>query len=186
MTDNLNPGTYKNFPGVQVFDADCIADHIENWKGRAMIVPKEVVREIGSSRVTGSTTVRGTLRKPGLYIIWGPSGAQRPPKLYVGYGDDCLARLKEHDKKKPFWTEAAVLTSRIKMGGDRHKERRRWLEAELLGLALRKQSEGFCRVDNKNSAELPDLTVRSVGIFGNILDGFLVCLSHVGLDFLRE
>ena len=186
MADNLGPRTYKNLPGVQVFDADHIADHIENWKGRAIIVSREVVRDIGSSRAAGSETVKGTLRKPGLYIIWAPSGARRLPKLYVGYGGNCLHRLKDHDKKKPFWTDAAVLTSRIKMEGDRHRRRRRWLEAELLNLALRKQSEGLCNVDNENRAEHPDLTMRSVGVLNNMVDGFLVCLSHVGLGFLRE
>ena len=181
MTDNLNPRTYKNLPSVKVFDAD----HVENWKGRATVVSRKVVRDIGSSRVAGARTVWETLQKPGLYIIWESSGTQRPPRLYVGYADNCLTRLKDHDKKKPFWTEAAVLTSYIKLEGSKHRKRRRWLEAALLDLVLRKQSEGFCRVENETGAERPDLTAPSVRILSNMFDGFLVCLSHIGLKFLR-
>ena len=182
MTDNLNPRTYKNLPSVKVFDAY----HIENWKGRATIVSRKVVHDISSSRVAGAKTVRETLQKPGLYIIWDPSGAQQPPRLYVGYADNCLARLKDHDKKKPFWTEAAVLTSHIKLKGPKHRKRRRWLEHALLNLALTKQSEGFCTVENEKGAERPGMTVPSVRILNNVLNGFLVCVSHVGLNFLRK
>lgn len=181
MTDNLNPRTYKNLPGVMVFNAD----HVDDWNGRATVVSKKVVRDIGSSRAAGAKTVRETLQQPGLYIIWEPSGAQRPPRLYVGYAGNCLDRLKDHDKKKRFWTEAAVLTSYRKLGGQKHRKRRRWLEAALLDLALSKQSEGFCKVENTNRAERPDLTVHSVRIVSNMFNGFLVCLSHVGLNFLR-
>ena len=181
MTNNLNPRTYKNLPDVQVFDDDGSG----NWNGRATVISREFVRDIGDSRVAGAKTVRETLKKPGIYIIWSHSGTQQLPRLYVGYADNCLARLKDHDKKQPFWTEAVVLTSYIKLEGPKHRKRRRWLEATLLDLANSKESEGFCRVENTNLAETPDLTVPSERILSNMFSGFLVCLSHVGLDFLN-
>ena len=111
MTDNLNPSSYKNLPDVRIFDKR----HIENWPGRATVVSRELVRRIGSSRVDGARTVHKTLKKPGLYVIWGFTGTQQPPRLYVGYADNCLVRLRDHDKKRSFWTDAAVLTSYIKL-----------------------------------------------------------------------
>lgn len=178
MTGNLNPHTYQNLPGVRIFDKE----HIENWRGRAMVVSRELVRDIGNSRVGGAQTVHKTLKKPGIYIIWGFAGAQQRPRLYVGYANNCLYRLRHHDKNQSFWTEAAVLTSYIKLEGPRHRKRRRWLEATLLDLVLDKADKGFCTVTNENRARLPSLTRLSERNLRNLVDGFLTCLSCVGLD----
>ncbi len=179
MTGNLNPRTYQNLPGVQIFDKK----HIENWQGRTTVLSRELVRDIGNSRVGGAKTVHNTLKRPGIYIIWGFPGTQQRPCLYIGYANNCLYRLRRHDKKQSFWTEAAVLTSNIKLEGPRHRKRRRWLEATLLDLVLDKEDRGLCTVANENRAELPSLTRSSERNLRNLVDGFLTCLSCVGLDF---
>lgn len=178
MTGNLNSRTYQNLPGVRIFDKE----HIENWQGRATVVSRELVRDIGSSRVGGTRIVHTTLKKPGIYIIWGLAGAQQRPRLYVGYANNCLVRLRAHDKKKSFWTDAAVLTSHIKLDGRRHRKRRQWLEATLLDWVLDKAGKGVCTVANKNRAKLPSLPPLSERNLVNLVDGFLTCISSVGLD----
>ena len=51
--------------------------------------------------------------RPGVYILHGVSSSEDgKSRLYIGEGDPVSDRLKTHEIKKEFWTEAFVFTSK--------------------------------------------------------------------------
>lgn len=55
---------------------------------------------------------RDELRNVGMYCLTGPHEDISKPLIYIGESEDCLDRLKQHNKKKDFWTHALVIVSR--------------------------------------------------------------------------
>lgn len=54
---------------------------------------------------------RQELKNNALYLLIGDSVEGVRPLLYVGETEDCITRIKDHNKKKEFWTSAIVLIS---------------------------------------------------------------------------
>lgn len=49
----------------------------------------------------------------GLYFLFGESDETAKPLVYIGEAEDCLVRLKQHNREKEFWNHAVVMVSRI-------------------------------------------------------------------------
>lgn len=48
----------------------------------------------------------------GVYFLIGKGDEESRPSLYVGEAEDCLVRLRQHNKSKDFWTQAIVVVSK--------------------------------------------------------------------------
>lgn len=55
---------------------------------------------------------RKELTGVGVYYLIGKSAQTDAPQLYVGEAEDCLVRLKQHNKGKDFWTHALIALSK--------------------------------------------------------------------------
>jgi len=55
---------------------------------------------------------RDELQSVGIYFLIGNPDEETRPLLYVGEAEDCLVRLRQHNKGKDFWTQAIVIVSR--------------------------------------------------------------------------
>ncbi len=76
---------------------------------------------------------RDTANKPGVYMLLGPDEHDlEKTVLYIGQGDPVLPRLRDHARKKEFWTEAIVFSSK-----DDYltKTQIKYLEAEIYALS---------------------------------------------------
>jgi hypothetical protein len=56
-------------------------------------------------------SARGELKQVGVYFLVGPGDADTQ-QVYVGEAENCLDRLKQHNKAKDFWTTAIAVTSK--------------------------------------------------------------------------
>ena len=48
-----------------------------------------------------------------IYFLFGESSESAKPLVYIGEAENCLTRLKQHNREKEFWTHAIVIISRI-------------------------------------------------------------------------
>lgn len=55
---------------------------------------------------------RQELKKYGVYFLFGINEDKAKPIAYIGETDDCIKRLKEHNRSKDFWNYAIAITSK--------------------------------------------------------------------------
>lgn len=70
---------------------------------QAVLIPRSKLDE---------AALRNELSSVGVYYLFGPVEDEAKPLVYVGEAEDCLVRLKQHNKSKDFWTHALVIVSR--------------------------------------------------------------------------
>lgn len=142
-----------------------------NWTGLGLVFPRARLAEARE---------RDELKRTGVYILWGPGESGQLPRVYVGEGDDVLARLDQHAKQKDFWTHAAVLTSKDQ---NLNKAHVKYLEARLVALAAEaKRAE----VDNGNIPQPGTLSEADGADAEAFLENLLLCLPVVGVTFFER
>ena len=55
---------------------------------------------------------RPELQQVGLYFLVGESDTEDRQLVYVGEAEDCVVRLRQHNKSKDFWRVALAVTSK--------------------------------------------------------------------------
>lgn len=55
---------------------------------------------------------RSELKNVGLYFLFGDTGSGNLPLLYIGEAEDCVSRIKQHNKLKDWWGVALVCISK--------------------------------------------------------------------------
>lgn len=142
-----------------------------NWTGQGLVFPRA---EFGEVRE------RGELKRPGVYVLWGPGESGQLPRVYVGEGDYLLSRLEQHAKQKDFWTHAVSFTSKDQNLNKAHVQ---YLEARLVALAVEaKRAE----VDNGNVPQLPALSDADAADAEAFLADLLLCLPLVGVNLFER
>ena len=68
---------------------------------------------------------RPELDNVGIYLLLGTEEAKS--KVYIGEAENCLNRLKQHNKSKDFWTHAIVFTSKTSFFTKTHIKFLEWL-----------------------------------------------------------
>ncbi len=71
---------------------------------------------------------REELNSVGVYLLFGESESK--PIAYVGEAENCLVRLKQHNKSKAFWSHAVVFISRTSFFTKTHIKYLEWLCCE--------------------------------------------------------
>ena len=51
------------------------------------------------------------LKRPAVYLLFGDEDDSGRPVVYVGETEDAYTRLKDHEDKKDYWSEAVVFVS---------------------------------------------------------------------------
>lgn len=77
---------------------------ITNRVVKAVLVPRNKLDYIAT---------RSELNNVGIYFLFGESAEKAKPIVYIGEAEDCLDRLKQHNRKKEFWNYAVVMVSKI-------------------------------------------------------------------------
>jgi len=69
---------------------------------------------------------RDELNSVGVYFLIGNPQEEVKPLLYVGEAEDCLTRLKQHNKAKDFWNVALVIVSKTRYFTKTHVKFLEW------------------------------------------------------------
>lgn len=77
---------------------------ITNRVVKAVLVPRNKLDYIAT---------RNELNNVGVYFLFGESAEKVKPIVYIGEAEDCLDRLKQHNRTKEFWNYAVVMVSKI-------------------------------------------------------------------------
>jgi hypothetical protein len=117
---------------------------------------------------------RTELQDYGVYFLVGNPEDESKPLLYVGEGEDCYERLKEHNKKKDFWNVALVVISKSHSFTKTHVKFLEWFAyTEAI-------KAGRFRLDNTN---VPNQTYAPESVKADLLDHFdtiKILLSTLG------
>src|SRR5690625_2656874 len=126
---------------------------------------------------------RNESKKPGSYILLGNS-IENPDKtiVYVGEGESVDSRLKSHsrgNKKKDFWEEAIVFTSK-----DDYitKTQIQYLESEIYRLI---DQAGKAELENNQIPSSQNLSEVDTAEMQHFLSAIKLILSSVGIDILE-
>lgn len=77
---------------------------ITNRVVKAILVPRNKLEYIAN---------RKELKNVGIYFLFGELAEKAKPIAYIGEAEDCLDRLKQHNRSKEFWNYAVVMVSKI-------------------------------------------------------------------------
>jgi hypothetical protein len=125
-------------------------------------------------------TAREEVRKHGIYFLFGIDEDKARPICYIGETEDCLERLKSHNKTKDFWNYAIVITSKSNTFTKSHVK---YLEH----LSIKTASE-IGRYDTHNLAA-PAKPYITESMEADLLDNFetmKVLLSTLGYPIFEE
>jgi len=94
-----------------------------NWTGQAIACPRNRLNELKNWSEAS---------KPGVYFLFEGRFGDSKPIAYVGESENVSKRLTEHDRKKDFWSEAVIFTSKDENLTKAHVK---YLESSLVHLA---------------------------------------------------
>ncbi len=77
---------------------------ITNRVVKAILVPRNKLEYIST---------RTELNNVGVYFLFGEAADKAKPLVYIGEAEDCLDRLKQHNRTKEFWNYAVIMVSKI-------------------------------------------------------------------------
>ena len=138
-----------------------------NWTGQCVFFPRTNYEEAQN---------REELRRTGVYLLWDPGEYGDAPIVYIGESDQLSTRLKLHESQKDFWTRAVICTSKDQNLNKAHVQ---YLEAKLIGLA---KDAKRCRLENKNSPQMPSLSEADTADAELYLSDLLLCLPLIGIN----
>lgn len=86
---------------------------------QAIFIPRSVLDEAAK---------RSELENVGVYLLFGATDSKSV--VYIGEAENCLSRLKQHNKQKDFWTHAIVFISKTHFFTKTHIKFLEWLSCE--------------------------------------------------------
>jgi len=93
---------------------------------------------------------RNELNNVGVYLLFGSNESK--PYVYIGEAENCLTRLKQHNKTKDFWTHAIAFVSKTHYFTKTHIKFLEWLCCETALTANR------YILENSNTPSKPHIT----------------------------
>lgn len=66
------------------------------------------------------------LNQVGVYLLIGNTENETFPRAYIGEAEDCLQRLKEHNRSKEFWNVAIIISSKTEFFTKSHVRFLEW------------------------------------------------------------
>lgn len=118
----------------------------------AVLIPRSKLEEAAK---------RDELNNVGVYLLFGSEESK--PQVYIGEAENCLSRLKQHNKSKDFWTHAVAFISKTQYFTKTHIKFLEWLCCEVATKANRYSLE------NGNSPSKPHV---SESVEADLYDNF--------------
>ena len=144
-----------------------------NWTGQGIVFPRSLFTEVRRRR-------REELKRPSVYVLWGPGESGQLPRAYMGEGNELLPRLDSHMNSKDFWTHGVAFISKDQSLNKAHVQH---LEARLVKLATEAKR---CELDNDKEPQMPALSDADKADAELYLADMLLCLPIVGVSFFEK
>ena len=104
----MKTNTYGKKQTIQIFSPDGsprsikIAE-ITNRTISAVFIPRNKLNQANK---------RDEIQNVGTYFLFGKNEEHSLQQVYIGESEDCLKRLRDHNRNKDFWTHAVVMVSK--------------------------------------------------------------------------
>jgi len=141
-----------------------------NWTGHVLMTPRTQISEALKRKEALYT---------GIYLLFGEQDGE--PLAYIGEGEDVGDRIRSHDIKKDWWTQAILITS---AANNLNKAHVKYLEARLIEEA---RAVGRIALENGNTPSRPSLSEAAQANMEAFLAYILMVLPALRIDsFLQS
>lgn len=138
---------------------------ITNRVVKAVLVPRNKIDYIST---------RNELNNVGIYFLFGESADKAKPIVYIGEAEDCLDRLKQHNRTKEFWNYAVAMVSKINAFTKSHAK-----YLEHLAVDQAKESNRY-EAENLTAPSKPFVTESMEADLLDSFDTIKILLSTLG------
>jgi hypothetical protein len=140
---------------------------IFNWTGHVLMTPRIRLAEALKRKEASYT---------GVYILIGDSEGSNLVRVYIGESEDVAERIRNHDAKREWWTQAVLITS---AANGLNKAHVKYLESRLVEEAKR---AGRMNLDNLNTPPRPSLSEAAQANMEQFVDYVLSILPAIRID----
>jgi hypothetical protein len=144
---------------------------ITNRVVKAVLVPRNKLEYISS---------RSELRNVGIYFLFGELAEKAKPIAYIGEAEDCLDRLKQHNRTKEFWNYAVVMVSKINAFTKSHAK-----YLEHIAIEQAKESSTYL-TENLTAPSKPYVTESMEADLLDSFDTIKILLSTLGFPIYEK
>jgi hypothetical protein len=135
----------------------------------AIFIPRSKLDDAGS---------RNELNNVGVYLLFGREKSK--PQIYIGEAENCLVRLKQHNKSKDFWTHAIAFVSKTQYFTKTHIKFLEWLCCETAKKANR------YTLENGNSPTKPHISEQVEADLYDSFETIQILSSTLGYPVFDE
>lgn len=140
-----------------------------NWTGHVLRIPRtEIVR--GLSREQAKFT--------GAYLLLGEQRGN--PCAYVGEGEDVAERIRSHDVKRDWWSEAVIITT---LSNNLHKAHVKYLESRIVEKA---RAAAVSDLENGNTPPRSSLSEAAIANMEEFLSTLDIALAALGIELMND
>ena len=147
--------------------------HVEiaNWSGQALACPRSRFSELANWDES---------KRPGIYFLLEKSTNDYNNIAYIGESEDVFKRLADHDRKKEFWNEVIIFTSKDE---NLTKGHIKYLEARLVEIS--KNAERY-QLENSNNPTKSNLPRADSAAMEEFIDNIRIVLGSLGHRILES
>lgn len=144
---------------------------ITNRVVKAILVPRNKLDYVST---------RNELNNVGIYFLFGESADKAKPIVYIGEAEECLERLKQHNRSKEFWNYAVVMVSKINAFTKSHAK-----YLEHIAIENAKESNRF-ETENLTAPSKPFVTESMEADLLDSFDTIKILLSTLGFPVYEK
>lgn len=146
--------------------------HVEiaNWSGQALACPRSRFSELGSWEES---------KRPGVYFLF-ENSAGDDNVAYIGESEDVFKRLADHDRKKEFWNEVIIFTSKDE---NLTKGHIKYLEARLVEIS--KNADRY-KLENSNTPTKSTLPRADSAAMEEFIENIRIVLGSLSHRILES
>ncbi|MBT0958370.1 GIY-YIG nuclease family protein [Alphaproteobacteria bacterium KMM 3653] len=139
------------------------------WTGHVLRIPRVRLSD-GLRRVEASYT--------GVYLLFGEEEGEL--KTYVGEGENVARRIKDHDAKKDWWSEAFLITS---SNDGLHKAHVKYLESRIVEVIA---AAGQAVLENGNIPPRSSMNEAAIANMEDFLETATMVVAALGQKIFRN
>jgi len=140
-----------------------------NWTGHVLLFPRTRIK---------AALERKEARYTGVYLLLGE--ADGAPLAYIGEGEDIADRIRSHDQKRDWWTQAVLVTTGANTLNKAHVK---YLESRLVEIA---RSVKRWELENANTPPRPGLSEAAQANMESFLSYLMMTLPALRVDIFQE
>jgi hypothetical protein len=140
-----------------------------NWTGRVLFVPRTRIK---------AALEREEAAYTGLYLLLGDKDGV--PFAYIGETENISERIRNHDQKKDWWSEAVLVTT---AGNALNKAHVKYLESRLVEIALAVKRR---ELENGNTPPRSSLSEAAQANMEAFLGYLMLVLPALRIDMFQD